>query len=96
MAYDRLKSQCAGNADKQYLKILELAARESQSLVEASIGCLIDREQAMSFELVEALVQSGQQMAAPTAVRVDEVDLSAYDQLLDGETASLGLGVDHE
>jgi hypothetical protein len=96
VAYDRLKSQCAGNADKQYLKILELAARESQSLVEASIGCLVDRDQAMSFELVEAWVQSGQKMAAPTAVRVDEVDLSAYDQLLEGETASLGLGVDHE
>ena len=96
VAYDRLKSQSAGNADKQYLKILELAARQSESLVEASIACLIEREQAMSFELVEALVQSGRKMAAPTAVRVDEADLSAYDQLLEGETASPGLGVDHE
>ena len=96
VAYDRLKSQCAGNADKQYLKILELAARESQSLVEAAISHLADTEQAMSFETVEALVQSGQQMAAPTAVRVDDVDLSAYEQLLDGETAWLGLGVAHE
>jgi len=96
VAYDRLKSQCAGNADKQYLKILELAARESQSLVEAAIGHLADLEQAMSFETVEALVQSGRRMAAPTVVRVDEVDLSAYDQLLDGEAASLGLGVGHE
>jgi hypothetical protein len=96
MAYDRLNRQCAGNADKQYLKILELAARQSQSLVEAAISHLTDTEQAMSFETVEALVQSGRQMAAPTAVRVDEVDLSAYDQLLDGATASQGLGVDHE
>ena len=96
VAYDRLKNQYAGGADKQYLKILELAARQSQSLVEEAIGHLADTDQAMSFEAVEALVQSGQRMAAPTMVRVDAVDLSAYDQLLDGETPSLGLGVSHE
>jgi hypothetical protein len=96
VAYDRLKSQYAGGADKQYLKILELAARESQSLVEAAIGHLADMNQAMSFETVEALVQSGQRMAAPTTVRVEEVDLSAYDQLLDGEAAGMGSGVGHE
>ena len=96
VAYDRLKSRYAGNADKQYLKMLELAARESQSLVEAAIGRLCDLDQAMSFEAVEALVQSGQRMSAPAAVRVDEVDLSAYDQLLDGQAAGMGLGVGHE
>jgi len=96
VAYDRLKSQYAGSADKQYLKILELAARESQSLVETAIGRLCDLDQAMSFEAVEALVLCGQKLAAPTAVRVDEVDLSAYDQLLDGQTAGRSLGVGHE
>ena len=92
MAYDRLKSQ-PGRADKQYLKILELAARENESLVERAIGRLCDLGQAMSFEAVEALVFGGQKLAAPTAVRVDEVNLSAYDQLLE---AGMGLGVNHE
>ena len=103
VAYDRLRSQYAGGADKQYLKILELAARESQSLVEAAIGRLCDLDQAMSFEAVEALVLRGQKLAAPTLVRVDEVDLSAYDQLLGGgalgamEPAPLhGMEVGHE
>jgi hypothetical protein len=90
VAYDRLKSQHAGSADKQYLKILELAARESESLVEAAIGRLCDLDQAMSFEAVEALVLCGQKLAAPTAVQVQEVDLSAYDQLLGGEPAAMG------
>jgi hypothetical protein len=54
---------------------------------------------------VEALVLCGQKLAAPTAVRVDAVDLAAYDQLLDGgsggdgHAAALGLGtveVGHE
>jgi hypothetical protein len=94
VAYDRCKSQYVGS-DKQYLKILELAAKESQSLVEAAIGRLIDTDQAMSFEAVEALVQSGQRLSAPTAVRVDVVDLLAYDQLLDEEAAQTGLGVSH-
>ena len=52
----------------------------------------------MSFEAVEAVVLCGQKLAAPTAVRVDEVDLSAYDQLLDREPAEMGLapeGVSH-
>lgn len=92
LAYDRLKSQYAGSADKQYLKILELAAKESQVLVELAIGRLADTDRAMSFEAVEALVQSGQALAAPTAVRVDEVDLSAYDQLLDGQAVQMGVG----
>ena len=96
VAYDQLKIQCAGSADKQYLKILELAARENESLVENAIGHLCGLAQAMSFEAVEALVLCGQKLAAPTAVWVEEVDLSAYDQLLDGEAAQLGLGVSHE
>ena len=94
VAYDRLTSQHAGSADKQYLKILELAARENESLVEAAIGHLCDLNRAMSFEAVEAVVLCGQKLAAPTSVCVDEVDLSAYDQLLDGE--ALEMGVSHE
>ena len=96
VAYDRLRNQYAGSADKQYLKILELAAKESEALVEAAIGRLVELDRAMSFEAVEALVQSGQQLAAPTCVRVDAVDLSAYDQLLDGQAVAMDRGVSHE
>ena len=45
------------------------------------------------------MVLCGQKLPTPTAVRVDEVDLSAYDQLLDGQSAEMGLapeGVSHE
>jgi hypothetical protein len=73
-----------------------LAARQSQALVEGAIGRLVELDRAMSFEAVEALVQSGQALAAPTAVRVDAVDLSAYDQLLESPAAAPGRGVGHE
>src|ERR1039458_1613694 len=49
-AYDRVKIPYAGSQDKQYLKILELAARESESLVEAAISRLCDLDQTLSFE----------------------------------------------
>ena len=52
VAYDRLRSQHAPGADKQYLKILELAARESESLVEGAISRLCELGEAMSFEAV--------------------------------------------
>jgi hypothetical protein len=96
VAYDRLKSQYPGGADKQYLKILELAARENESLVQRAIGRLCELDQSMSFEAVEALVLCGQALSLPTAVRVDAVDLSAYDQLLGGESLAMELGVSHE
>jgi hypothetical protein len=92
VAYDRLKRQCDSSAAKQYLKILELAAKESELLVEGAIGRLCELEQAVSFEAVEALVQSGQTLTAPTAVSVDAVDLSRYDQLLDGDLAAMSMG----
>ena len=91
VAYDRLKSQCAGSAARQYLKILELAARESESLVERAIGRLCELDQPMSFEAVGALALRGQEPAAPLAVLVEEVDLSAYDQLLSAESRTMGV-----
>ena len=71
-----------------------LAAKESEVLVEAAIGHLCDLNQTLSFEAVEALVLCGQQLAAPTAVRVDAVDLLAYDQLLEGDWSEPALGVE--
>src|SRR5208337_4513645 len=41
VAYDRLQRQYASSAAPQYLKILELAAKESQALVEGAIGRLV-------------------------------------------------------
>jgi len=96
VAYDKLRSQSAGSADKQYLKVLELAAKESESLVEGAIGRLCELEQPLSFEAVEALVQAGQALSAPTAVVVQEVDLSAYDRLLGEGSSTIGQGVSHE
>jgi hypothetical protein len=82
-----------GGADRQYLKILELAARQSQALVEAAIGHLAQAQQPMSAEAIEALVRSGSCPPAPPAGQVAEVDLLSYDALLSAEPAE---AVEHE
>ncbi len=60
--------------------------------MESAIGRLRDLDQLLSFEVVEALVQSGQKLAAPTSVQVGEVVLSAYDQLLNLGSSQLAVG----
>jgi hypothetical protein len=69
--------------NKQYLKILELAAKESQSLVNECLRFLIKNGNEVYFEVVEAMVKSHLQPPAITDLTIDQVDLTIYDQLLE-------------
>ena len=81
-AYDNLRRHRPHAADKQYLRILHLAAKESQIAVEQAIRVLLARCEAVSIEGVEAIVQAGREVAPAARVHVDAVDVAAYDQLL--------------
>lgn len=88
LAYDALcQSRAGGAGPRAYLQILRLAAQESEAAVEAALRQLIDQEQPITPEAVEALVRGAAAPAPVTAVVVEPVDLSAYDALLDGEVA---------
>jgi len=82
MAYDYLKQSKPARASKQYLKILHLAARESEIAVDDALRTLIDQEMPITFELVEAMVHSEELIPPPTELNIQEVDLTAYDALL--------------
>jgi hypothetical protein len=69
-------------ADKQYLKILHLAAQESEALVDEALRSLIDLELPITAEAVEELVKSCQQPEPVTLVTIPDVALSPYDDLL--------------
>jgi hypothetical protein len=69
--------------NKQYLKILELAAKESQTVVNESLRFLIHHGNEIHFEIVEAMVTSRLQPPPITEIEVDQVDLRIYDQLLE-------------
>jgi hypothetical protein len=81
MAYDVLKDGST-KADKEYLKILHLAAKESETAVDQALAELLDQNAPLSFDAVRTLVISGQKSDALVDVTVEPVDLSAYDTLL--------------
>jgi len=84
IAYDLLKNRYgAKSANKQYLKILEMAAKDGEALVNEALRFLINTDFELGFETVKQLVHSRQKPPAVTDVYVEEVDLSMYDQLLE-------------
>ena len=88
MVYDLLHQQHSPKqADQQYIKILYMAARDSESRVDQALHVLLDeatqRDARISLETVEALVYATGAPAAATEVRIDPVDLNGYDQLLE-------------
>lgn len=85
IAYDLLKENGARFAAKEYLKILKLAADESEAETEQAIRLLLKNEKEISFEAVKEIVAS--RMTAPSLaeVMVEDVDLNEYDNLLEEE-----------
>src|SRR5262249_5818863 len=82
MAYDALAASSPATADREYLAILQLAARDSESSVDESLRALLDGEQPVSVEAVATLAQSARALAPATAVAIEPVDLAHYDALL--------------
>jgi hypothetical protein len=92
MAYDVLRKRQPARANKEYLRILYLAARESEAGVQAVLVELLKEGGRMDAAAVtERLRQQGSAQQA-TAVTVAAVDLGLYDALLDGKEAEDGEG----
>jgi len=70
-------------ANKQYLKILELAARESETLVNDALRLFIDLEVVPDFEIVKQFIDAKTKPPDITEVHIEAVDLNYYDQFLD-------------
>jgi hypothetical protein len=85
MAYDLLKLTGPGQAEKEYLRILHLAARESEAGVDSALRLLLGGNEPLTAAAVETLVRSGQELLPITDVNVEPVDLKTYDLLLAGE-----------
>jgi hypothetical protein len=85
IAYDSLKKRHGlPVAARQYLNILHMAARVSESGVDEALRILIENDMQIGDEQVKALVVNSKQhkLAAVTEVHIPDVDLSAYDELL--------------
>jgi hypothetical protein len=88
MAYDSLVAEhTIGKAAKAYLRILHLAATESEALVDHALRFLIHGDKAINLQTVSELVSRDAEFPLITDVTVAPVDLADYDALLEQEVA---------
>ena len=93
MAYDQLQRRRPQGAAKEYLRILHLAARENETSVDTALHHLIDKDQLITAESVEALVYGETtQLFSPEDVLVQEVNLAVYDELFRDSGSLINVG----
>jgi len=88
MAWDELRESSPLRANKRYLEILELAAKEGEARVDAALGCLLETgeqgEGKLNAQAVRALLLAGDVSAPVTRIDIAEVSLAGFDELLGG------------
>lgn len=83
MAYDGLRRRhSVRKASREYLRILQLAARENELAVDDALRMLIRRTADISADIVRDMVERGTRPEPVTDVKIAEVDLGDYDALL--------------
>jgi len=82
MAYDWLKKHHASRSAKEYLGILDLAAKRNEAAVDYALRTLFEKEHPISIGAVETIMDSLEQIPSPAQITIAEVDLGAYDALL--------------
>lgn len=87
IAYDSLKKQSVLKSSKEYLKILHLAAKESEVAVDRALSHLIEQNIDISFDAVLSLVKSNENYMKAKDVLIDKIDISIYDRLLEERMA---------
>jgi hypothetical protein len=82
MAYDALREAQPERGHKEYLGILYLAARQSETAVDEALRTLLGSDRAVTLAAVEELVYRAEEVPPVTDVTVEEVDLLGFDDLL--------------
>jgi len=87
VAYDDLQSRLPGQADREYLHLLKLAAEESEERVAAALHQVLSAGEPISFARMRELVIAKSSEALPQApsVTINAMPLASYDQLLGSE-----------
>ena len=85
VAYDCLRENYPATAERQYLKILELAATVSEQRVEEALRQMIEGGQSITQERVRQYLESATAQALPYCVEVTAVQLQHYVLLLESQ-----------
>lgn len=93
MAWDALREIVPLRANKRYLEILEMAAKDGEARVDEALRCLLEQgeigEGKLNADAVRALLNQDVALPPATAVDVTHVSLTAFDELLGGSTEVL-------
>jgi hypothetical protein len=81
--YDILREQCPGRAARDYLRILELAAKQSEAGVDAVLDRLLEGRVPITPTVVEEQLHHDLGLPRAMEVVIAPVDLSTYDLLLE-------------
>ncbi len=81
LAYDRLEASHPKRADREYVRVLHLAASTCESDVETALALLLEAGTSPTFDTVRDLVCIPQPSAIPQMAK-PTLDLSPYDQLI--------------
>ncbi len=82
-AYDVLAAATPGRADREYVRVLHLAASRTEAEVEAALALLLEQHTPPTFDTVRDLVQPPGPVAVPV-VSTPVLDFGVYDRLLVG------------
>ena len=82
IAYDVLRRRVPPRADKEYLRVLVHAARDSEVSVEAAIRVILAADETPTADAVLGRLRESSTTPAIPVVVVGPVDLSVYDGLL--------------
>ena len=84
MAFDVLEERLGRGASREYLRILEMAAKESETKVDETLRTLLEvGEGEVTAEAIKARLRLGSDVAMQE-VQVAAVDLRQFDELCDG------------
>jgi hypothetical protein len=82
LTYDVLKRDNGSTANKKYLQILHLAAKETEVGVERALEILLNERRSISPDAVRELLESENKIEAVPEIQIPEVDLEIYDRFL--------------
>jgi hypothetical protein len=85
-AYDQLRAARPAQADREYVRVLHLAAGTSEADVETALGLLAETGTVPTFDAVRELVRPPQPPRVP-ALAMPTTTFAVYDQLLAGRCA---------
>jgi hypothetical protein len=92
MAYDALRETSPRAASREYLRILEVAARENESLVDDALRTLLEEDKTITAQAVKEWVERREAVRPVTEVHVEAVELSQFDLLFQHKEVWDGCG----